>query len=71
VVQGLLAGQRLHSDQDGFSWMVSKQVWMLSHRTRQSDGVVGVEKFFLDNLLAQIQFIVEMVLVDRPFAMGV
>ena len=44
---------------------------MLSNRTRQSDGVVGVEEFFLDNLLAQIQFIVEMVLVDRPFAMGV
>ena len=28
-------------------------------------------EFFIDNLLVQIHFIIEMILVDRPCAMGV
>ena len=32
----------------------------------------GLEReFFIDNLLVRIQFIIEMILVDRPRAMGV
>ena len=38
-------------------------------RGRASRSVVVIE-FFIDNLLARIHFIIEMISVDRPFAMG-
>jgi len=34
-------------------------------------GVPSEREFFIDNLLVRIHLIIEMVLVDRPFAMGV
>ena len=38
---------------------------------RERDAIGLIEReFFIDNLLVQIHFVIEMILVDRPRAMG-
>ena len=38
---------------------------------RSAAGIQAQREFFIDNLLVRIHFIIEMILVDRPCAMGV
>jgi len=38
--------------------------------TSAGDSKVREREFFIDNLPVRIQFIIEMILVDRPCAMG-
>ena len=60
-------GRRVQAGGDGF-----RALWGMGSTTTTGEGGVVVERdFFIDNLLVRIHLSIDMILVDRPCAMGV